>query len=172
MNITFEKTAFFTAIFQGTTVTRFVKMLIISFSVLPTINAFAESPLEVINIEVMLAPPGVSVTAGLMTLKNSSNKDIIIEKIVAEYFDYVEFHKTEHIDDMARMIAQENLVVPAGGTLELANGGYHLMLYSPSRGLQQGDSVTLTLFTNIGEIELIAPVVRTPRKINSSVDAK
>ncbi|MCB1756514.1 MAG: copper chaperone PCu(A)C [Gammaproteobacteria bacterium] len=118
------------------------------------------SALSVVDAEVMLAPPGVSVTAALMTVKNDSDQSITIERIEAEDFEHVELHKTEVVDGTARMIAQKNLTIPAGGTLELAHGGYHLMLYAPARGFAEGDVVKLTLYTSAGRISVNAPVKR------------
>lgn len=58
----------------------------------------------------------------------------------------VELHETVLDGDMARMVPRpEGLVVPAGGELELAPRGAHLMLIDLRRDLAEGETVTMTL---------------------------
>ena len=129
-------------------------------ALLITSMAKAGPTIELINAAVMLAPPGVSVTAGFMTLENTGQKDIVIESITAKDFQRVEMHKTEVKDGMARMIQQQHLTIPAGGRLELSHGSYHMMLYAPARGFNESDSVQLTLHTDAGDFTINAPVKR------------
>jgi copper(I)-binding protein len=123
-------------------------------------SAHADERLSVMDAHVMLAPPGVSVTAGLMTLVNHTGQEIVVHSITAVDFERVELHKTEVVDGVARMIAQHALRVPPNGELVLAHGGYHMMLYAPQKGFGEGDTVTLTLDTSIGDITILAPVKR------------
>ncbi len=120
----------------------------------------AEESLSIIDPQVMLAPPGISVTAGLMSVRNNTETDIYIEKITAVNFKRVELHKTEITDGTARMIEQKNLKIPAKGILELSHGGYHMMLYAPDKGFAEGDIVSLSLYTSAGKFEFTAPVKR------------
>ena len=89
------------------------------------------------------APPGMQMMAGYVTIQNNSEKDIVILSAASEAFMDIEMHKTEVTDSTARMIEQENLPIPAGGSLELRPGGYHLMLMMPSTPLKVGDKVKL-----------------------------
>jgi copper(I)-binding protein len=54
----------------------------------------------------------------------------------------------------------EGFAIPAGGTLQLAPGGKHVMLIGLTAPLAVGDTVALTLtFTHAGEMAIQAPVV-------------
>lgn len=89
------------------------------------------------------APPGMQMMAGYVTIQNNGDKDAVILSAASEAFMDIEMHKTEVTDSTARMIEQENLPIPAGGSLELSPGGYHLMLMMPSTPLKVGDKVKL-----------------------------
>lgn len=57
----------------------------------------------------------------------------------------VEIHSMSMQGDVMRMRQIDGLVLPAGGAVDLAPGGYHLMLVGLVRPLKEGDSVPLTL---------------------------
>lgn len=123
-------------------------------------TAYADIGLSITDARIMIAPPGVSVTAGLMTITNDTDKDIKIFSISAEGFEHVEMHKSEVSDGVARMRQEHNVIVPAHGKLILEHGGYHMMLYAPARAFAVGDSIALSLSTSIGEISSSVPVMR------------
>ena len=120
----------------------------------------AEDSVSIIDPQVMLAPPGISVTAGLMSLRNNTATDIIIKGVEAKHFKRVELHLTTITDGTARMVEQKNLKIPANDVLELSHGGYHMMLYGPDRAFNEGDSVSLTIETDAGTFHFEAPVKR------------
>lgn len=57
----------------------------------------------------------------------------------------VEVHEMKMENDMMRMRQMPALELPAGQTVRLAPGGYHLMLMELKQPLKAGDSVPLTL---------------------------
>lgn len=57
----------------------------------------------------------------------------------------VEVHEMKMVDDMMRMRQLQALDLPAGQTVKLAPGGYHLMLLGLKQPLKEGDKVPLTL---------------------------
>lgn len=120
----------------------------------------AEAGLTITDARIMITPPGVSVTAGLMSVVNKTDRDIKIFAISAEGFERVEMHKTEVTDGVARMRQEHELIVPANAKLILENGGYHMMLYAPERSFSEGDSIAVSLSTSIGPITASVPVKR------------
>ena len=100
--------------------------------------------LQVIDPWVREPPPGATVVGAFMELKNPGNDAIVIEAVSSPISDSVEMHRTVHSDGMARMVPQTTLTVPAGGSLVLEPGSYHLMIMNPPR-LKAGDRVALTL---------------------------
>ncbi|MFP5462856.1 MAG: copper chaperone PCu(A)C [Gammaproteobacteria bacterium] len=57
----------------------------------------------------------------------------------------VEIHEMKMEGDVMRMRAITGLDLPAGSTVELKPGGYHVMLMDLKKPLQDGDMVPLTL---------------------------
>jgi copper(I)-binding protein len=57
----------------------------------------------------------------------------------------VELHEMRMEGDVMRMRALTGLDLPAGSTVELKPGGYHVMLMDLKKPLQEGDMVPLTL---------------------------
>jgi copper(I)-binding protein len=107
------------------------------------------------------APPVTSVHAAYLTLENSGSGPVVIDRVSSPDFARVEIHRSEVADGMARMIAVERLEIPAGGSLALEPGGYHLMLFDARRPLRAGESTTLLLHRDNGsEIRVTVPVRR------------
>lgn len=75
--------------------------------------------------------------------------------------DVVELHHSIEDAGVMRMVEQESFSVPAGGRLDLAPGGYHIMLIDPSV-LRAGDIVNLTLHLKDGSSLLVETEVRDP----------
>jgi copper(I)-binding protein len=57
----------------------------------------------------------------------------------------VEVHEMKMENDMMKMRQMQALELPAGQTVKLAPGGYHLMLLDLKQPLKDGDKVPLTL---------------------------
>jgi hypothetical protein len=72
----------------------------------------------------------------------------------------VELHRSVMEGGMMRMLPVEAIDVPAGGEVDLAPGGYHLMLTGLKAPLAAGARVPLTLvFEKAGRIEAKVTVV-------------
>lgn len=54
-------------------------------------------------------------------------------------------HRTIEEQGRSRMVHVGKIEVPAGGRLEFAPGGYHLMLVQPTRELSFGERIPMTL---------------------------
>ena len=95
-------------------------------------------------------PPGAMATAGFAHISNTGDAGVTITGAESSACKRVEFHRTETSDGIARMSRQSQLTVPAGGELELAPGGTHLMLVGPAP-LKAGDRVSITFEFEGGE---------------------
>jgi copper(I)-binding protein len=140
------------------TSSRPLKVLIVVIIAAFSEGIFASPNLTFSNARVMLTPPGVSVTAGLVTIYNPSDQEITILHVEAQYFESVQIHKTQISDGMARMIEQEKISVAPLSTLHFEHGSYHMMLYAPTRGFIEDDTIKITFTTNIGKIQFDAVV--------------
>jgi copper(I)-binding protein len=59
----------------------------------------------------------------------------------------VEIHQMEMQGQTMRMHAVDSLALPAGQPVDLASGGYHIMLFDLQHPLKEGEQVPLTLTT-------------------------
>ena len=87
-----------------------------------------------------------AMSAVYLTLRNegtASDRLVAVETDVAKA---AELHQTQVVDGVARMVPVTNgLTVEPGQRVELAPGGYHIMLMGLRRSLRPGDAFTLTL---------------------------
>lgn len=119
----------------------------------------AADSITVHNAWVRTAPPNAKVLAAYMSIKNVSDKPVVMLGGSSSRFDKIEMHKAEMIDGMMKMAPQERLIIPAGGSLLFEPGGYHFMLVAPRSALQPGEHVELELlFDNGQKLKVIAPV--------------
>jgi copper(I)-binding protein len=88
-------------------------------------------------------PPNAATLAGFATLVNGVSAESTAAGMVM-------LHETMMHGDMAMMRDVPELLVPAGGKVELAPGGKHLMLMRMKVALKAGDHVTITLIDDSG----------------------
>jgi len=100
-----------------------------------------------------------AVSAGYMTLRNDgAGADRLLE-VSSDVAREVQLHTSEMNNNVMRMRRVEAIDVPAGATVALEPGGYHLMLLDLKRDLAAGETVKLTLrFERAGTVEVDAPV--------------
>ena len=98
--------------------------------------------------------------AGYMVITNNTGQDDALLGAGADFAESVEIHETVAMeDDMMAMHHVERIDIPAGESVSLEPGGYHVMLIGVTETLREGDTVTLTLnFENAGEMTIEAPV--------------
>ena len=122
-------------------------------------TAGAGSGIEIRDPWIAAAPPGVTVQAAYMQLRNTGNSTVVLTKIESLDFERVELHQSVMDDGMASMRHLENYKFHENHTLEMTPGGYHLMLFKPKRRLQEGDTSELRFSFNNGEqLAISAPV--------------
>jgi copper(I)-binding protein len=100
--------------------------------------------------------------AAYMTLTNTSATDdaLIGASVPATVAAMAEVHETSMGEGgMMSMKPVTSLPVPAGGTVELAPGGYHIMLLQLVEPLVAGTEIPITLtFAESGDVRVIAEV--------------
>lgn len=115
--------------------------------------------------------PGQDLTAGFAVIRNSSDKDCALRAASAAGIERLELHEHQHDHDhasgghggMMRMRKVVLLPLPAGGTLELSPGGYHLMGFG-AQTLTAGDSVDVELDFGDCGTRTVAFAVVDPRR--------
>jgi copper(I)-binding protein len=97
--------------------------------------------------------------AAYMVIRNTGGADDALIGAASDVADMVELHETTMEGSMAGMHPVEAIPVPAGGSVSLEPGGYHVMLIGLKEELQVGQTITLTLtFEKAGQITVQAEV--------------
>lgn len=113
------------------------------------------------------APLADSMSGVFGTLENTTGEDLTITGVSSEVAGLVELH--EVVDGVMREI-EGDVVIPAGGTYELAPGANHIMLMDLGTELLPGDEVPITLtFSDGSSLEFIA-LVKDTSGANESYD--
>lgn len=131
-----------------------------------------EDGLQVVQAWSRAIPPGAPVAAGFLQLHNGSGGDDRLVTVRSDAAERVEIHEVRHEDGMARMRElADGLPLPAGASVALEPGGYHLMFITPGGGFVAGGSISATLvFEHAGERE-VAFEVRTIGATGAADDA-
>lgn len=106
-------------------------------------------------------PPGMTMTAGYMELRNNTSRPQVLVAASSSGFETVMLHRTIVKDGMARMVHASQIELRPNASLTFAPGGYHLMLMKPKRTLRAGDPVVINLEFRAG---LVLPVAFEVRK--------
>jgi len=123
----------------------FLKSILLVSSFLFVHTAYAEQAISFDGAWVRAVPPTSTVTAAYMNIHNASQADIALLSGSTKAFKTVELHQTVFEGELAKMVKQEKITIPAQGMTELKPGDYHIMLIDRQVDLKVGDMVELTL---------------------------
>jgi copper(I)-binding protein len=111
-------------------------------------------------------PPGARVGGGYLTVRNTGTEADTLVSVASTASEKTELHMMKTEDGVMTMRPAEGGVeIPAGGTLTLEPGGYHIMFIRPKAPFTQGESVPLTLnFAKAGavNVELVVSPIGAP----------
>lgn len=104
--------------------------------------------------------PGQPVGGGYLTVTNKGAVDDRLVSATSPSAGTVEIHEMAMQGETMRMRKlNDGVAVPAGGTVELKPGGFHLMFMKVKAPFKAGDSVLLTLtFEKAGPVEVLLPI--------------
>jgi len=106
-------------------------------------------------------PPGMTMMAGYMKLRNHTSRPQVLVAASSSGFESVMFHRTVVKNGVAAMVHESQIELAANASLLFAPGDYHLMLMNPKRPLRAGDPVVINLEFRGG---LVLPVSFEVRK--------
>lgn len=115
----------------------------ICFSMAALGAATANAQVEVKDAWVRAAVPGQSGTGAFMNLTAKDGAKLV--GVSSPVAGVAEVHEMKMDNDVMRMRAIPALDLPAGKTVALKPGGYHVMLMELKQALPQGGTVPLTL---------------------------
>ena len=83
--------------------------------------------------------------AGYATIVNDSGATLGLESVTSPDYKMVMLHHSRLAQGDSTMEMVDRLDIPAHASVQLAPGGYHLMLSQPTRPIKPGDKVPMTL---------------------------
>lgn len=130
----------------------------------------AHAEVRVDNPWVRATVPGQSASGAFMRLTSTAPGKLVAAS--AKIADTVEVHEMSMADNVMRMREVPAIELPAGKTVELAPGGYHIMLFKLHNQLKDGDMVPLTLVFEDAQGKRTSMDVQAPvRPLTTSVPA-
>ncbi|HUO53565.1 MAG TPA: copper chaperone PCu(A)C [Rhodoblastus sp.] len=105
-------------------------------------------------------PAGATTGAVYLTIENKSAAEDRLTSAASDLAATTQIHEMKVVDGIMKMREiSSGLPVPAGGSVALKPGGYHVMLIDLKKPLKAGEKVALTLtFEKAGKVEVQAPV--------------
>jgi len=105
--------------------------------------------------------PNQPVAGGFLTVTNGGDSDDTLIAATSDAAARVEIHEMAMQGEVMKMRALENgLPIPAGETVMLKPGGYHIMFMDLSGPMTEGDKAEVTLtFEKAGAVTLTMPVL-------------
>jgi periplasmic copper chaperone A len=109
----------------------------------------------------LLGEIGPGVAGAFLTVTNGADVDDVLEMAEATVSQVTEIHEMKKVGDVMEMApVPDGLPAPAGETVQLMPGGYHLMLIGLLKDLKVGDRFGIDLhFTNAGHVTVEAVVM-------------
>ncbi len=104
--------------------------------------------------------PGAKVAGGFLTIANGGKDADRLVAVTTNGVKRVEIHEMSMQNDVMKMRQLEGgLDIPAGKTVVLKSGGYHLMFIQPEKPYKEGDTAKVTLeFEKAGKVTVDFPV--------------
>lgn len=104
-----------------------------------------QAPLTIEQLHIMQIPPGQSTAAAYMTLKNNTDKTLVLNYVHSPIAADVEVHRVIYDQGMMQMRQVQHLSIDPGKTLNFEPGGYHLMLMGIEQAPAAGETFDISL---------------------------
>lgn len=105
-------------------------------------------------------PPGARTAGGYLTIANSGSAPDRLIAVSSPLAEKGLLHEMSVADGVMTMRAVEAIEIPAGGSVTLASGGFHLMFIGLKEPLTEGGEMPVTLtFEKAGSIETYLHVI-------------
>lgn len=118
--------------------------------------------IEITVSQVFVAEPVTGERAAMyFSVTNNGTDDDELLAVSTAAAHVAEIHRTTHEGGTVKMVPVDALTVPAGGRLDLAPGGYHVMMADLTGHLFPDDRFDVTLrFRHAGDVVARARVIR------------
>ena len=118
--------------------------------------------IKIENAYTRATAPGQQVAGGFMKIENKGNVADQLVSASSPAAGEVQLHEMAMDGNVMKMRQVKDIAVPAGGSVELKPGGYHLMFMNLKGPFAAGQAVPVKLkFAKAGEVEVKMPVNAT-----------
>jgi len=149
--------------------TTFFKFIITSAAFLAPLAA-TQAQVTVNEPWVRATVPQQKATGAFMNLSATSSARLVSAKSPAA--NIVEIHEMVMEGNLMKMRAIPGIEIPAGQTLSLKPGSYHVMLIDLKQQIKDGDTVPITLvFEGLDKKQQMLEIKATARPLNSAPSA-
>jgi hypothetical protein len=124
--------------------------------------ASAQAQVSVTAPWVRATVPAQKSTGAFMHLQSATPARLV--KVSSPVATTVELHKMTMQDMVMKMGPVDSIELPAGKPVNLASGGYHIMLTGLKQQLKEGDAVTLTLIVEGKDKQRDSVTLKVPVK--------
>ena len=122
--------------------------------------------LKASEVQLRATVPGMTATGGYLTIHNHAAEADRLVGVAADFAGRAEIHTMVHDNGVMKMRAlPDGIEIPAGGMVELAPGGLHLMLMGLDRTLQAGQMLEVELIFASGRTLRLPAHVKRPGDI-------
>jgi hypothetical protein len=106
------------------------------------------------------SPMATTTGAAYMDITATAGDELLSAAVDASVAGTVELHEVVMSGGSMTMQQVDKIMLPAGETVSLEPGGYHVMLMGLAKPLEVGDTIAVTLtFATAGEITVDVPVL-------------
>ncbi|QDZ12955.1 copper chaperone PCu(A)C [Devosia ginsengisoli] len=104
--------------------------------------------------------PNAPVAGGFLTIENIGTEPDRLVSVTSDIAGETQIHEMAMQGDVMKMRPlADGLEIPAGETVVLAPGGFHIMFMGLKQTLVEGETVAVTLtFEKAGSVEILLPV--------------
>lgn len=124
-------------------------------------NSITHGSLVITAPFVFVSPPAALTAGGYLTIENTGQTDDVLIGGSATFAGTTAVHEMKMVNDVMKMRhLEQGLVIPAGETVDLKPGGFHVMFMGLSESLLEGMSVRGTLtFKETGSVNIEYQVI-------------
>ncbi|AIL12381.1 hypothetical protein IM40_00755 [Candidatus Paracaedimonas acanthamoebae] len=142
--------------------------LIIFYLLINPTSANETSSLTFIHVDgAWVRATKVANSAAYMKIVNNGSKSDRLISVQTEVCNTVELHTHLKEGDVYKMRPIDFIDIPAGQTVDLKEGGLHIMLLNIFKPLKEKEKIKLTLtFEKTGQVSIIAEVRKNRHECN------
>lgn len=127
---------------------RAMKTLLLALTFLPALAVAHDYTIGDLTIQhpwTRATAPKATTAAGYVTITNHGTAPETLTAATMAGAGHSMLHRTQTEQGVASMVHQNNITIPAGATVKLEPGSYHIMAMQLTEGYKAGDTISGTL---------------------------